>query len=64
MKYYIEQEYYENQESQEEIQEEYGCSYCWDRRKNKERELFFLDHANNMRICNYCPSCGRKYNEE
>jgi hypothetical protein len=64
MKYYTEQEYYKSQESQEEVREEYGCSYCWDRRKNKEKELFFLDNANNMRICNYCPSCGRKYNEE
>jgi hypothetical protein len=34
-----------------------------DQKKN-EKELFFLDAANNMRICNYCPSCGRKYNEE
>lgn len=64
MKYYTEQEYYKSQERQEEVREEYGCSYCWDRRKNKEKELFFLDNANNMRICNYCPSCGRKYNEE
>lgn len=42
------------------IQEEFGCGFCWDKRKNKEKELFFLDAANNMRICVYCPSCGRK----
>lgn len=65
MRYYSEQEYYKSQQSsQEEFHEEIGCSYCWDKRKNKEKELFFLDNANNMRICNYCPSCGRKYNEE
>lgn len=42
---------------------EFGCGFCWDKKKNKNKELFFLDAANNMRICNYCPYCGRKYEE-
>jgi hypothetical protein len=46
------------------LTEEIGCGFCWDSKKKKDKELFFLDKANNMRICNYCPSCGRKYNEE
>lgn len=41
-------------------EEEFGCGFCWDKRKQKEKELFFLDVANNMRPCTYCPSCGRK----
>lgn len=40
-----------------------GCGFCWDKRKQEEKELYFLDRANNMRICIYCPYCGRKYNE-
>ena len=64
MKYSSEQEYYDSQNPEKELQkEEYGCGFCWDKRKNKEKELFFLDTANNMRICTYCPSCGRKYLE-
>lgn len=43
---------------------EIGCNFCWDRKKQQSKELFFLDAANNMRICNYCPYCGRDYNEE
>lgn len=35
------------------------CGFCWDRKKQKDKELFFLDAANNMRICIYCPHCGR-----
>jgi hypothetical protein len=41
--------------------EEYGCKLCWDKRVKKEKELYFFDSANNMRICHYCPYCGRKY---
>jgi len=41
--------------------EEFGCGYCWDRKRNKSKELFFLDAANNMRVCNFCPYCGREY---
>lgn len=39
---------------------EIGCGFCRDKRKNKDIELYFLDRANNMRPCSYCPSCGRK----
>ena len=46
-----------------EIVEEIGCGYCWDRKRKKEKELFFLDAANNMRVCIYCPYCGRRYEE-
>ena len=62
MKYYSEEEYYETQEGKKpQIVEEFGCGFCWDKKRNKEKELFFLDNANNMRVCLYCPSCGRKY---
>lgn len=44
-------------------EEEIGCGFCWDKKKKQEKELFFLDAANNMRVCNYCPYCGRKYEE-
>lgn len=63
MKYY-EEDYYDEQETYTDPQEEeYGCMFCWDRKKRKNKELFFLDAANNMRICNYCPYCGRSYEE-
>jgi len=38
-----------------------GCSYCWDDRKKKSKEIFYFDAANNMRVSEYCPACGRKY---
>ena len=41
----------------------FGCKFCWDEKKQQEKELFFLDRANNMRICLFCPNCGRKYGE-
>lgn len=41
----------------------FGCGFCWDKKKNKSKELFFLDNANNMRVCLFCPYCGRKYDE-
>ena len=44
--------------------QEIECGYCWDSKKKKTKELFFLDRANNMRICIYCPSCGRKLQED
>ncbi len=45
--------------------EEFGCPYCWDARERKEKEvLWFFDAANNLRECDYCPKCGRKYGEE
>lgn len=43
------------------VVEELGCGYCWDKKRNKSKELFFLDAANNMRVCNFCPYCGREY---
>ena len=52
--------YYNEKEEQEQIPEEFGCGFCWDKKKQKEKELYFLDAANNMRICTFCPSCGRK----
>lgn len=65
MKYYTEEEYYNSQEpTQQKVEAEFGCGFCWDKKRQKEKELFFLDNANNMRICTYCPSCGRKYTVE
>lgn len=43
----------------ETIVEEIGCGFCWDKKRKKNKELFFLDAANNMRVCTFCPSCGR-----
>ena len=64
MKFYDEESYLASQEPTAPIIEtEFGCGFCWDRRQQKEKELFFLDKANNMRICTYCPSCGRKYGQ-
>ena len=55
--------YYEEEAHDEEVKmnEEY-CDFCWDKRKKKDKELFFLDKANNMRLCLFCPNCGRAYN--
>lgn len=66
-RYYQEDEYedlYEKPQTSFTLAEpEFGCGFCWDKRKNKSKELYFLDAANNMRICTYCPSCGRKFDE-
>lgn len=44
--------------------DEYGCPYCWDSKKHREKDvLYFFDAANNFRACDYCPKCGRKYGE-
>ena len=43
---------------------EIGCGYCWDKRRKRNKELSFLDAANNMRVCIYCPYCGRLIEEE
>jgi len=40
---------------------EIGCGFCWDKKKVKNKELYFFDAANNLRLCNFCPNCGRKY---
>jgi len=55
--------YEEEKETQPLVETEIGCGYCWDKKRKKNKELFFLDAANNMRVCNYCPYCGRKYEE-
>lgn len=44
-------------------EQQLGCGFCKDRRTQQDIELYFLDRANNMRVCIYCPYCGRKYNE-
>ena len=45
--------------------DEFGCFYCWDSKRKKEKDvLYFFDAANNLRECEYCPKCGRKYGEE
>ena len=45
--------------------DEFGCFYCWDSKRKKEKPvLYFFDAANNLRECEYCPKCGRKYGEE
>lgn len=63
MKYY--DDYYKEEEEMKEKNTssslEFGCQFCWDSRVKKEKELSFFDHANNLRICKYCPWCGRKY---
>jgi hypothetical protein len=38
-----------------------GCAFCWDDKRKRSKEIFFFDAANNMRISEYCPNCGRKY---
>lgn len=48
------------QQEQEVLQPEFGCGFCWNMKRQKNKELFFLDSANNMRLCTYCPNCGRK----
>lgn len=65
MKFYNEEEYRASQETSQvkAVEEEFGCGFCWDKKKKRDKELFFLDAANNMRVCNYCPYCGRKYEE-
>lgn len=43
---------------------EIGCFYCYDNKKHMEKEvLYFFDAANNLKVCEYCPKCGRKYGE-
>lgn len=44
--------------------EEFGCGFCWDKKKLKNKDLYFLDAANNMRVCTFCPSCGRELKED
>ena len=60
MKYYYEEPEVETTSTQE---SEFGCGFCWDKKRKRDKELFFLDAANNMRVCDYCPSCGRVLNK-
>lgn len=55
---------YSEEEIKNEQPIEFGCKFCWDDRTKKEKDLYFFDAANNMRICLYCPYCGRKYKEK
>lgn len=41
--------------------QEFGCEFCWDNHRKQDIELYFFDRANNLRLCNYCPVCGRTY---
>lgn len=53
--------YFEEEEEEfETLVDDYGCGFCRDKRSGKDIELYFLDRANNMRPCTYCPACGRK----
>ena len=64
MKFYTEQDYEAFQNETQVVENtDYGCGFCWDKKRNQEKELFFLDKANNMRVCHFCPNCGRKYEE-
>lgn len=47
-----------------EIEPEFGCGFCWDKKKNKNIEIYFFDKANNFRVCKFCPNCGRELSEE
>ncbi len=50
--------------SSKRVEEEFGCGFCWDKRKEQDKELYFFDAANNLRLCRFCPNCGRPYNQE
>ena len=63
MKYYEAEEQLQSKTQVTQSEEEY-CDFCWDRKKKCDKELFFLDKANNLRICSFCPNCGRAYIDE
>lgn len=60
--YDYEELYFDTEENEPEtkVEPEFGCGFCWDKRKRHDIELWFIDRANNMRVCSFCPSCGRK----
>lgn len=43
----------------EQPQEEEKCGFCYDNKHHANIDLYFFDRANNMRVCKYCPNCGR-----
>lgn len=62
-KRYYEEDYEDDFTSttpEENLEPEFGCGFCWDKRTEKNKEIFFFDAANNMRVCKYCPYCGRE----
>ncbi len=63
MNYYTTQDDENLEQSYQPLQQEeiVRCRFCWDDKKKKDRPLTFFDQANNLRTCNYCPWCGRKY---
>jgi len=65
MKFYSDEEFLASQDTQQrlEAEDEFGCNFCYDKRKKKNKELFFFDQANNLRVCVYCPYCGRYIQE-
>lgn len=60
-----EEEYYEDKPETRPAyranQQEFGCEFCWDNRAKQDIELYFFDCANNLRLCKYCPFCGREF---
>ena len=64
-KYRDDEEYIEQEYNTHSVPEpEFGCGFCWDKKRQREKEIFSLDSANNMRVCVYCPYCGRTLGEE
>lgn len=63
MRYYEYDEFYEKEEEEENTTApaQIGCKFCWDEKRKQEKQLMFFDQANNLRVCNYCPWCGRAY---
>ena len=56
-------ESYEESDTFQKQEEEFGCNFCWDKRRKQSKELYFFDAANNMRLCIFCPFCGRNLKE-
>ena len=61
-----EEDYYEVEPKQQEPSweahpQDFGCQFCWDKRTKKDIEIYFFDKANNMRLCSFCPNCGRSF---
>ena len=37
------------------------CKIC---KTKKKKEIYYLDNAGGLRICNFCPECGQKIEQE